>query len=266
MVTEEELRLLVQVSEEQGILLEEEKEMIHGVFEFGDTLVREVMRPRIDVVAVDANDPFEEVLKAALEAGHSRIPVYEDNIDNIIGVLYVKDLLRYLLPENRPVNLRDLARPAFFVPESQKVAQVFHQMRSKKTHKAIVSDEYGGTAGIVTIEDLLEEIVGEIQDEYDTEPPPVQPEGNHRFVVDGGVTIGTINELLHLDLESDAYDTIGGLVYSQLGAEPAEGASAVVGGLKATVVEMGGRRVRRVRVERVGDGAAANGAAQESQP
>jgi len=250
LVTEEELRLLVEVSERQGQLLEAERQMIHGVFEFGDTLVREVMRPRIDVTAVEVNTPFQEVLGVAMEAGHSRIPMYEDSIDNVVGVLYAKDLLRYLLPEKQSVELKALARPPYFVPESQKVDQVFREMRTKKVHMAIVLDEYGGTAGIVTIEDLLEEIVGEIQDEYDTEAPAIEQAGDGVFVVDGSVTMGTIGELLDLDLESQAYDTIGGLVYSQLGAAPQEGATTTVGQMQATVVEMDGRRVRRVRIER----------------
>lgn len=248
--TEEELRMLIEVGEEQHILEEEETAMIHGVFEFGDTLVREVMRPRIDVAAVAANAPFQDVLEVAMTAGHSRIPMYEDSIDNVIGVLYVKDLLRYLLPEHQTINLRALARPPVFVPESAKVTQVFHDMRTKKVHMAIVSDEYGGTAGVVTIEDLLEEIVGEIQDEYDTEEPAVEPAGEGIFIVDGSVSMGTIDELLEVDLETDAYDTIGGLIYSQLGASPEEGATALVGPLQATVLAMDGRRVRRVRVER----------------
>jgi putative hemolysin len=251
--TEEELRMLIEVGEEQHILEEEETAMIHGVFEFGDTLVREVMRPRIDVAAVAADAPLRDVIDVAMTAGHSRIPMFEESIDNIVGVLYVKDLLRFLLPDQQPINLRDLARPPYFVPESQKVTQVFHGMRTTKVHMAIVLDEYGGTAGVVTIEDLLEEIVGDIQDEYDTEKPDVEPVGDGAYLVDGSVSMGTIDELLEVDLESDAYDTIAGLVYSQLGAEPTEGQVAVVGPLRATVVEMDGRRVRRVRVERHAD-------------
>ena len=173
--TEEELRMLVEVGEQQGVLEEEETAMIHGVFEFGDTLVREVMRPRIDVAAVSVDAPFQDVVDVAMHAGHSRIPMFEDSIDNVVGVLYVKDLLRFLLPDQQPINLRDLARTPFFVPESQKVTQVFHDMRTTKVHMAIVVDEYGGTAGVVTIEDLLEEIVGDIQDEYDTEAPAIEP-------------------------------------------------------------------------------------------
>jgi CBS domain containing-hemolysin-like protein len=248
--TEEELRMLVEVGEQQGVLEEEETAMIHGVFEFGDTLVREVMRPRIDVSAVAVDAPIQEVVDVAMNAGHSRIPMFENSIDNVIGVLYVKDLLRFLLPDQQPINLRDLARPPFFVPESQKVTQVFHDMRATKVHMAIVVDEYGGTAGVVTIEDLLEEIVGDIQDEYDTEAPTIEAEEEGVYLVDGSVSMSTIDELMEMHLESDAYDTIGGLVYSQLGAEPSEGEKAVVGPLQATVVEMDGRRVRRVRVQR----------------
>ena len=251
--TEEELRMLIEVGEEQHILEEEETAMIHGVFEFGDTLVREVMRPRIDVAAVAADAPFQDVIDVAMNAGHSRIPMFEESIDNVVGVLYVKDLLRFLLPDQQPINLRDLARPPFFVPESQKVTQVFHDMRTTKVHMAIVLDEYGGTAGVVTIEDLLEEIVGDIQDEYDTEKPDIEQVGEGAYLVDGSVSMGTIDELMEVELESDAYDTIGGLVYSQLGAEPTEGQIAVVGPLQATVIERDGRRVRRVRVERHAD-------------
>ena len=248
--TEEELRMLVEVGEQQGILEEEERDMIHGVFEFGDTLVREVMRPRIDVTAVPDNATFEDVMEIAIEAGHSRIPMYEENVDNIVGVLYVKDLLRYLLPNKKPESLRALARPPYFVVESQNVDDVFREMRTKKVHMAVVLDEYGGTAGIVTIEDMLEEIVGDIQDEYDVETPEIEHEGDNTYVVDGSVGMGTVNELLDVDVESDAYDTIAGMVYNQLGATPEVGETATVGPVQATVLEMDGRRVRRVRIER----------------
>ncbi len=249
--SEEELRLLVDVGSEQGVLENEEREMIHGVFEFGDTLVREVMRPRLDVIALPADSTVDTALPVIYASGHSRIPVYDRSIDNVVGVLYVKDLLRLLQSPARPTNLRDLVRPPVFVAESQLVAQALQEMRAKKTHLAIVLDEYGGTAGIVSIEDILEEIVGDIQDEYDKERPATQRVAEYVYSVDGSVGINEVNELLHLEVQSDAFDTIGGLIYSQLGATPVIGASAETANLRATVEEMDGHRVRRVLVRRV---------------
>lgn len=249
--TEEELLLLVDTSEEQGFLKQEESAMIHGIFDFGDTVVREVMRPRIDVLALEVNTPIEEATRVAVEGGHTRIPVYDGTIDNVVGVLYVKDLLRLLHMGQPYRTLRDLMRPAYFVPATQRIDQVFHEMRARRVHLAIVLDEYGGVAGIVTIEDLLEEIVGDIQDEYDKESPEVQQIDDDTFEVDGGVTIGTINDLLGSHLPSSDFDTVAGLVYSQTGANPKEGDVARLDDLVFTVLAVEGRRVRRVRVEKL---------------
>jgi CBS domain containing-hemolysin-like protein len=186
--------------------------------------------------------------------------VYEDTIDNIIGLALAKDLIPILRSPPADFSLREIMRPVHVVPGSREVEEVLADFKRLKEHMAIVLDEYGGTAGIVTIEDLLEEIVGEIQDEYDTEKPSVEPIDDKAFLVDGGVSMSTINELLEVDLESDAYDTIGGLIYSQLGAEPHEGEKAIVGPLQATVVAMDGRRVRRVRVERLDEPSPADAA------
>ena len=165
LVTEEELKLLVNVGEEEGVIEAEERDMIEGIFEFGDTLVREVMVPRIDIVAVEVTDSLDQALHLVLEAGHSRVPVYEDSVDHIIGVLYAKDLLPVLQAGRRNAALSALIRPAYFVPDTMKVDELMKALRARRVHMAIIVDEYGGTAGLVTIEDLLEEIVGEIQDE-----------------------------------------------------------------------------------------------------
>ncbi|MCL4508686.1 MAG: hemolysin family protein, partial [Chloroflexi bacterium] len=240
----------VDTSEQQGVLQQEESAMIHGIFDFGDTIVREVMRPRIDVVALDVDTPIVEAASAAVSGGHTRIPVYEGTIDNPIGVLYVKDLLRLLEPGEPARTLRQIMHPPYFVPESQLISQVFHDMRSRHVHLAIVLDEYGGMAGIVTIEDLLEEIVGDIQDEYDIESPEVEKIDENTYLVDGGVTVGTINDLLDTHLSSATYDTVAGLIYSQRGASPKEGDVATADALTFTVVTMEGRRIRRIRIDR----------------
>lgn len=177
LVTEEEIRTLVDAGEEEGVIEEEEKEMIYSIFELGETMAREVMVPRIDIVAVDVQTPPEEVVRVIAETGHSRIPVYEGTVDAILGLVYAKDLLLHLRGDGARRPLREMLRPAYFVPETKKVDDLLREMQQRRIHMAIVVDEYGGTAGLVTVEDILEEIVGEIQDEYDAEEPSFEQVG-----------------------------------------------------------------------------------------
>jgi putative hemolysin len=243
--TEEELRMLVEVGEQQGVLEEEETAMIHGVFEFGDTLVREVMRPRIDVAAVAADAPFQDVIEVAMNAGHSRIPMFEESIDNIVGVLYVKDLLRFLLPDHQPINLRTLARPPFFVPESRKVTQVFHDMRTTKVHMAIVLDEYGGTAGVVTFESLIERIVGDAGGEFGgTARIVTRPDGSAD--IDGLALVADLNGQFGLHIDEETYNTVGGYVLGRLGRRARLGDTVDVEGRRMRVDQLDGLRVAKV--------------------
>ncbi len=251
LVTEEQLRFLVQVGEEEGVIEEREREMIHSIFEFGDTLVREVMRPRIDIVGVPAKATINEALGLVMEFGHGRLPIYEGNLDHIAGVVYVRDLIPALRQGRLDQPVLDVRRPAFFVPETKKVDELFREMQRKKVSVAIVLDEYGGTAGLVTMEDLLEEIVGEIQDEYDLEEKPIQLLDDRTAVVNARTHIHEVNDLLDLHLpEDESVDTIAGLVYTHLGRIPAQGETISVAGAELRVERTLGHRITKVRITR----------------
>jgi magnesium and cobalt exporter, CNNM family len=247
-VTEEELKLLVSVGEEEGVIEEEEREMIHGIFEMGDMRVREIMVPRTDLVAIEVNQPVERAVELVTKHGHTRIPVYEGNLDHIVGVLYAKDLLRAVV-RGEQKTLRDIARKPYFTPESNKVQDVLRDLRKNRVHMAIVVDEYGGTAGAVTIEDIIEEIVGPIQDEYDIgEEDEIQFISPNEVVLDGRVSVDDVNELLKLNIQGDDYDTIGGYALNQLGAAPKVGAKLKVGNAELRVEAVQGTRIKKVRV------------------
>ncbi len=249
-VTEEEIKTLVDAGEEEGVIQEEEKEMIYSIFELGDTLAREVMVPRIDVVALDVNTPMMEALETIMGAGHSRIPVYEETIDNVLGVLYAKDLLPYLRDSRTDVPLRKALREAYFIPETKKASDLLPDLQQRRVHMAIVVDEYGGMAGLVTIEDLVEEIVGEIQDEYDTEEPFVEFVDEHEYVFDARVDLDDLNRLMSVSLPTEDSDTLGGFIYTELGKVPVVGDQVVFAGLSFRVESVTGRRINKVRVER----------------
>lgn len=249
-VTEEEIKMLVKVGEEEGVLEEGERKMIHSIFEFGDTIVREVMVPRIDITSVEVKAPLKEVLEKIIQEGHSRIPVYEETIDNIIGVLYAKDLLQCFKEDKHQVNLREIVRPAYFVPESKKVSDLFKELRKEKVHMAIVVDEYGGVGGLVTIEDLLEEIVGEIQDEYDVEEPEVQVIDKTTALVDARLNIKEANEILAINLPTEEVDTVGGFVYSYLGRVPKVGEEIEWENLKIVITKVEAQRILRVKIKK----------------
>jgi putative hemolysin len=253
-ISAEELRLIVERGGEQGVLEAEEEQMINAVIELGERRVHEVMVPRTAIAALPATATFEEATDLIIAVGHSRIPVYDDSIDHIIGILYAKDLLPFLRPQavERP-PLQKLLRPPVLVPESLPVDDVLHQLQRRRVHMAIVLDEYGGTAGVVTIEDLIEEIVGEIQDEYDVEEPMVVKISEDEARVDGRAAVDELEELfgVELKLEDEAeYDTVGGLVFHRIGGVPSPGDRIEVDGLTLTVETTHGRRVGRVLVVR----------------
>ncbi|HHS97869.1 MAG TPA: HlyC/CorC family transporter [Chloroflexi bacterium] len=247
LISEEEIKTLVDAGEEEGIIEEEEREMIYSIFAFGDTLAREVMVPRIDIVALDVDTPLPEAVERVVEAGHSRIPVYEGSIDNIVGLLYAKDLLAYLRDGHTDLSLREILRPAYFVPETKKVDDLLREMQQHRIHMAIVVDEYGGTAGLVTVEDILEEIVGEIQDEYDEEEPVFEQIGEGEYIIDARMDLDDVNELLGTELSSEAGETLGGLIYCTLGKVPEPGDRLQVDGLEIEVLTVKGRRIGKVR-------------------
>ena len=250
----EELKILVERGGAQGILEAEEEQMIHAVIELGDQRIHEVMVPRIAMVALPADATMERAIDTVIQEGHSRIPVYEETIDEIIGILYAKDLLPFLRDPNgqRPA-IRLLLRPPVFVPESMSVDDLLHEFQRRKVHIATVLDEYGGTAGLVTIEDLLEEIVGEIQDEYDEEDPMIVRISDDEARIDGRADVDDLGELFDVVLgleDEDEYDTVGGLIYHRIGGVPKPGDQVKVDGLTLTVESTDGRRVSKVLVVR----------------
>ncbi len=250
-ITQEELRMLVEATEANGALEAGEREMISSIFELRETIVREIMVPRVDIRAVPTHATLMEIVDLLLREGHSRYPVYRETIDQVVGVVYVKDLFRYIREGRTDVTAEQIMRPAYFVPETKKVDELFREMRQNHIHLAIVVDEYGGTAGLVTIEDLLEEIVGEIRDEYDVEEvPPIVRIDDRTALVDARMLLEDVNEALGLALPTDEVDTIGGLVYSQLGHVPAQGEEVTVNGVVIRVEELAGHRIARVRIQK----------------
>ncbi|NOK63145.1 MAG: hypothetical protein GFH27_549323n130 [Chloroflexi bacterium AL-W] len=249
LVTEEELLLLVNVGEEEGFIEPDEREMIEGIFSFGDTIVREVMCPRVDIVAVDVDTSLDEALELIISDGHSRLPVFRETIDNVVGILHVKDLLPAFRTEHHQRKIASLMRPPHFVPETMKVAALLKDLQTRKTHMTVVIDEYGGTAGVVTIEDLLEEIVGDIQDEYDAEEPSIQLVKEGELLADARISLDDINDVAELKLESTESDRLGGLVYELLGRVPAVGDEVHVStDIKITVVSVEGLGPRQLRI------------------
>ena len=253
-VTQEEIKTLVDAGEEGGVIEEDEKEMICSIFEFGETVAREVMVPRMDVLAIDVETPLLEALDVVIKHNHSRVPVYQDSIDNIVGILYAKDLLKVLHERGRAganeVRLADIVRPAAFTPESKKVSELFEEMQKRRIHMAIVIDEYGGTAGIVTIEDILEEIVGEIQDEYDQgEELEIQASGESEWLINARANLGDINDALHVHFPVADADTLGGFIYTQLGKIPLPGDEVSHENVRLKVVNVAGRRIGKVKVQ-----------------
>jgi CBS domain containing-hemolysin-like protein len=250
-VSEEELLAMADVAVEDDVIEHEERALIHSIIEFGDTVVREVMVPRPDMVSVEARAAVADVMEVVISAGFSRIPVYEQGIDDIGGIVYAKDLMRAMREGRSSDPVRELCRTARFVPETKRVAELMREMQAEKFHMAIVVDEYGGTAGLVTLEDLIEELVGEIVDEYDVEEPLVEPLAGGDVRVNARMPIDEVNELLHTELPEGDWDTVGGLVYSLLGHVPTEGETVDFDGHSFRAEKVQGRRIGRVRITRL---------------
>jgi len=225
---------------------EDEKEMIHSIFELGETTVKEVMIPRVDMVCVEVNSELEYLRALAKDKGHSRFPVYREDIDNILGIATVKDLL--FVNDLSETSLEALIRPTFFIPENKKIDELLREMRKKKLHMAIVLDEYGGTSGLVTLEDILEEIVGEIEDESDTLPPPILKLDNGSYSVDAAVSLKDLNEVIGSRLPEEEFETVGGMIYDLVGSLPEEGYQVERHGLRFIVERVEGQRIEIVRV------------------
>jgi len=243
-----ELLRVLDMEESAGLIDEDERRMIRRVMALEDTTAREIMVPRIDIVAVPSDSSFEDIARAIVERGYSRIPVFEDTIDNIVGVVYARAVLDYLANGAKPGDVKGMARPPYFVPESKKVDELLAEMRRNKLSIAIVVDEYGGTAGLVTIEDLIEEIVGEIADEFDVEEEPIQRVSESEAILDARVSIDALQELFGVQVEEGDFDTVGGFVFNHLGKMPSVGEEIRVDGLVVRVLSVSGRRIKRLRV------------------
>ena len=249
-----ELKMLVTASAEGGVVEEDESEMLHAIFDFGELLVRQVMIPRTEVVAVEADMPLEEVTKLVTENPYTKLPVYEENLDQILGILHVKDLLRLITQKGEHNGTaRSLVRETLYVPETLSVNHLLHQFRDNSQHIAIVLDEYGGTAGLVTLEDLLEEIVGEVHDPFEDETPEIQVLPDGTTLIDGLMLIEEVNEHLGLNLIDPHYDTIAGYVMGKLGRVPKTGDVIESGGVRIKVEAMDGLRISRLQLTRLKD-------------
>jgi putative hemolysin len=251
-VTEEEIMTLVDAGEEEGSIEQDEKEMIYSIFQLDETLAREIMVPRIDIVALASDASLEEAREMIIKAGHSRIPVYEESLDHIKGLLYAKDLLDVWHKGQQKLDIETLLRPPLFVPESKRADDLLRELQNAKVHLAIVVDEYGGTAGLVTIEDIVEEIVGEIIDEYDFhEEAPYTTVGEDEFIFDAGIDLDDFNHLLDTNVPDELSDTLGGFIYAQLGKVPEVGEVVETGALRMEVLRVVNQRIRKVRVKRI---------------
>ena len=242
--------MIVTASAKEGVVATDEREMLHAIFDFGELLGRRVMIPRTEISAFEADVRLDKAIKMAIQSSYTKFPVYEDDLDNIIGIVHIKDLLRAEQdPERRNSKVRDLAREAFFIPESVPVRAVLKQFRDQHRHIAIVMDEFGGTAGLVTLEDLMEEIVGEVSDPFDKKEPEMQQLPDGSVLLDGLLSIEEVNKELHLNLYDENYDTIAGFVLGKLNRIPAVGDSLETDGFQFVIEKMDGMRIERLSLK-----------------
>jgi len=249
-ISEDEIKTIVDVGEEVGIIEKQEREMINSIFEIGDIRVTEVMVPRIDMVYIDKNASISDAIKKVMEYGFSRVPVIDDSIDNVIGIIYAKDLLSSYFKYEKLSNqsIYDLIRPAYFVPESKKATDLLTEMQIEKIHIAIVLDEYGGTLGLVTIEDILEEIVGDILDEYDDDINLIDYSDKNILIVNSKIAIEEINELLETDLPEDEFESIGGFTFNLLGRIPVQGETVEFEDIIFEILEVNNKRIKKIKI------------------
>ncbi len=254
-VSLEEIESMVDMGEEEGVLQTSKADMIHGIFELSETRVREIMVPRIDIVAVQIDGSVDECLRVFTESGHSRLPVYTESVDNVVGLVQAKDFLPHF-GNGRDITVKSLMRPALYVPEGKRVDELMQEMKRTRSHFALVVDEFGGTAGVVTLEDIVEEVVGEIEDEYDLPETNIEMISENELVTSGKMGIDEINERLEIDLQKHDFDSIGGLVMNELGRLPVTGDTITLDEATVEVLGMANRRIKRVRVRRVAPKAA----------
>lgn len=248
-MNEEELKALIDVGTEKGTLDHTEREMIHSIFEFRETTAKEVMIPRPDMICIDINTPYKKVISLIKKYGHSRIPVFQENIDNIKGLLYVKDLLPFIMDSKSVPKIESLLHKAYFIPESKRIDELLKEFQKERMHMAVVVDEYGGTAGLVTMEDIIEEIVGEIRDEYDMEKPLIQKKDKRTWIVEGKIDIEDMNEKTGLNIPDDeGYESLGGFIFDQLGHIPVENEKVEWDNVEFIVEKIEKQRIKRVKV------------------
>jgi CBS domain containing-hemolysin-like protein len=250
-VTEEEIQEMMNAGEEEGLINEEENDMIRSIFALGDTVVREIMLPRTDMACVPVDATVREVLNSIIACGHSRIPVFDGTIDNVVGLVYAKDLLKFWGMDESAVVLKNILRAPYFIPETKNLEELLHEFKKKRVHIAIVIDEYGGTSGLVTIEDLLEQIVGDIQDEYDLEEEWLAEEADGAVVVDARLPIEELEAHFGIEIEREKFDTVGGLIFHLTGRIPAVGEEVENGTIRLTVLEADARKISKVRITRL---------------
>ncbi len=250
-----ELKDLADLGVETGTLEKNEHDLIDGLVSFGNIVVREVMTPRVDITALPADANLEEALKVITESGHSRIPVFEESLDDIVGILYAKDLLQFIDTEqpHRRISLKKLSRKAYFIPETKRISDLMHEFQQKNIHVGIVVDEYGGTSGLISLEDIIEEIVGEIRDEYDKEEIEIKQIEKNKYFAVGKIDIGELNETVgtNLEADSDDFDTLGGFILNFAGEIPSAGYSFVKDGFRYTVEEVKNKRINKVIIEKL---------------
>jgi len=249
-ITEHDISVRADMATAEGTIEEEEKELIENIMQFPDKTASEIRVPRTEMVCVEADATLEEAINVIHQSGHSRLPAYRENLDNIVGLLYATDVLICLSRDVHPTNITEMLRPPFFVPETKKIDELFREMRQRKVHIAIVLDEYGGTDGLVTIEDLLEEIVGEVVDEHDVEPPNIVPLDPNSFLVAASTEIQELSEVLGQELPEGDYNTVGGLALELFGRIPQAGESVTTDAITLSVEEMDGPRIVRLRVQK----------------
>lgn len=247
--TQEEMLSMLEIGKEEGIIEKTEQKMIFSIFEFGDTLVREVMTPRVDIISLSVESTLDDVLKCIMNSNHSRIPIYENNIDNIIGILYIKDLFKiFSAKTEKTTDLQSILRNAYFVPETKRVDELFNEMQKNKIQIAMVFDEYGGLSGLITIEDILEEIVGEIQDEYEVEEKTSQKIGENAYLISGTLEVEDFNEHFNANFSDEEATTIGGIILEKLGRLPNPGEEISINKFKFIISKIRNRRIVQVKV------------------
>ena len=250
-ITEEDLITLIEVGKDDGVIEEEEKKMIRNIFEFGDTLVKEVMVPRVDMACIPSDTKLNSILRLIKKVGHSRIPVYEETIDNIIGILYAKDLLgiyeRWYISKEK-FDLKQIIRRTYFVPENKKIDDLLDIFQKDKIQIAIAIDEYGGTAGLITMEDVVEEVVGEIIDEYDKEIKLFEITEDNTVIADGNIDIEKINEILNIEIPENGFETLGGFIFDLLGKVPKKGEKIKYHNIQIIIEKVVKNRIRRVKI------------------